>query len=428
MEGVAFSHPAQTMLHGDVQFQQDQDSGPVLVSLEALGVHIPNLPIGVLLSGKLPQGAVQELAKRCKGWLYLNPSDDEHCFQNDVMSAGAVFKLLPFVPPTEVTETQVREVLTAIKDLPRPLMVQCTSGNRAGAALLLWLAKERSYSAASAAQLAMELDLSFFTRCSRCGPVRDWLMQQLSNGKDDLHVPECLDCGELILQQLFDPGSSTFTYLLGCKSSGEALLVDPVLEQKGRDLALVDELGLELKYVLNTHCHADHITSGGALRNERPEIRTVISAASGAKANIHTKHGDRVAFGSLALEVRATPGHTDGCVSYLFCAGKGPFMIFTGDALLIRGCGRTDFQQGNAARLHESVHEQIFSLPGDTIVYPAHDYKGRSASTVDEERKFNERLTKSKEEFIDLMENLKLPYPKKIDKAVPANMVCGIQD
>lgn len=417
-----------TMCQGGAEPQGDQVAETMPLSLKALGVEMPSLPGDVFLSGNLPREAVQEMAKKCKGWLYLNPDSDEHCFLNDVICAGAEFKLLPFKPPEEVTESRVQEVIDAMTDLPRPLMVQCSDANRAGVALLLWFAKERGYSAASAAQLAGELDLKFFTRCSRCGPMLDWVMQQLSNGKDDLPVPGHVDGKEFVFHQVFDPETSTFTYLLGCSSSGEAVLIDPVLEQKGRDLALVDELGLKLKYVLNTHCHADHITSGGVIRKERAEVCTVISQTSGAKANIYTKHGDRIAFGRLALEVRATPGHTDGCASYLFRPSKGPCMIFTGDALLIRGCGRTDFQQGNAALLYKSVHEEIFSLPGDAMVYPGHDYKGRSASTVDEERKFNERLTKTKEEFIAIMENLGLPYPKKIDTAVPANLVCGIQD
>jgi len=204
-------------------------------------------------------------------------------------------------------------------------------------------------------------------------------------------------------------------------------LIDPVLEHKDRDLALISELGLKLIYVLNTHCHADHITSGGLIRKDLPEVKTIISESSGANADMHIKHGDTLKFGNMALEVRATPGHTDGCVTYVLRTKTATF-AFTGDTLLIRGCGRTDFQQGSSKRLHESVHQQIYSLPGDTIICPGHDYKGRSVSTVDEERQFNPRLTKPVEEFEELMANLGLPNPKKIDVAVPANMVCGVQD
>ena len=134
-------------------------------------------------------------------------------------------------------------------------------------------------------------------------------------------------------------------------------------------------------------------------------------------------HGDRVSFGDLHVEVRATPGHTAGCVSYVF-----DDKVFTGDALLIRGCGRTDFQEGSSDQLYDAVHAQIFSLPEDTVVYPAHDYKGHRSSTVGEEKRLNPRLSKSKHEFVDIMNKLELSYPKKIDVALPANMVCGIQD
>jgi sulfur dioxygenase len=154
-------------------------------------------------------------------------------------------------------------------------------------------------------------------------------------------------------------------------------------------------------------------------------MKSVISKDAKAKADMLIGHGDKITFGKHALEVRSTPGHTDGCVTYVLNGSKA---CFTGDALLIRGCGRTDFQGGSAARLYDAVHEQVFSLPENCAVYPAHDYKGHAASTVGEEKKLNPRLTKSKEEFIELMNNLGLPYPKKIDASLPANMVCGIQD
>jgi sulfur dioxygenase len=319
------------------------------------------------------------------------------------------------------SETQVEAMLQALDALPRPLMLQCTSGMRAGAAVLLWLATRRGCTAGSAEQLATDVRLKFFTDCVRCGPMRDWLLQRLP-GVEAATVPTAVGT---VFRQLFDAETCTFTYVLGCAETGEAVLIDPVLEQKDRDLAVLAELGLRLRYVLNTHCHADHITSGGAIRRELPDVRTVISKSSGASADVHVSDGDRVSFGSLEVEALSTPGHTDGCVSWLLRGS--PAYIFTGDALLIRGCGRTDFQQGSASTLYDSIHSKIFSLDGETFVYPGHDYKGRNVSTVDEERRYNPRLTQSKADFIKTMAELKLPYPKKIDSAVPANMVCGIQ-
>jgi len=156
-----------------------------------------------------------------------------------------------------------------------------------------------------------------------------------------------------------------------------------------------------------------------------PGLKSVIAKDSGAKADVLLGHGDKVTIGKHTLEVRATPGHTSGCVTYVLNGGKA---CFTGDALLIRGCGRTDFQQGNAGTLFESVHREIFSLPDDCVVYPAHDYKGNTCSTVLEEKTLNPRLSKTKDEFIAIMDNLGLPYPKQIDNALPLNMVCGIQE
>jgi sulfur dioxygenase len=195
-------------------------------------------------------------------------------------------------------------------------------------------------------------------------------------------------------------------------------------EQVDRDVALVNDLGIKLLYGANTHCHADHVTGTGELKKRIPGMRSAIAAASGAAADIKCAHGDVLAFGAFKLEVRATPGHTDGCVSFVLPGCE----VFTGDAVLIRGCGRTDFQQGNAGHLYDNVHAQIFSLPDATRIYPAHDYKGYMMSTVGEEKRLNPRLTKSKEDFIALMGGLNLPYPKRIDVALPANLKCGIQD
>uniref|UniRef100_A0A1B6FJV1 Persulfide dioxygenase ETHE1, mitochondrial n=1 Tax=Cuerna arida TaxID=1464854 RepID=A0A1B6FJV1_9HEMI len=229
---------------------------------------------------------------------------------------------------------------------------------------------------------------------------------------------------DFFFRQLFDTESSTYTYLLADVTSKIAVLIDPVIEHAERDAKLINELGFNLKYAMNTHMHADHITGSGLLKKMIPGCKSLISRCSGAMADVYVDACDVVQFGSHCLSVRSTPGHTNGCVTYV-CENQG--LVFTGDTLLIRGCGRTDFQEGDAATLYNSVHTQIFTLPDNFKIYPAHDYKGLTCSTVLEEKTYNPRLTKPKAEFIKLMNNLNLPYPKKIDIAVPANKVCGIQ-
>lgn len=229
------------------------------------------------------------------------------------------------------------------------------------------------------------------------------------------------------IRQLFDEESSTYTYLLWDTNTKDAVLVDPVDTQVDRDLQVVDDEGLSLRYGINTHAHADHITGTGLLKQKVQDMKSIISKASKAQADIHVGPGDKIEFGERYLTVRATPGHTEGCVSYV---SDDETMVFTGDALLIQGCGRTDFQGGSASTLYDSVHEQLFSLPEDCIVYPAHDYKGRKSSKIGIEKQTNPRLGggKTKDEFKDIMDNLNLSYPKKIDVAVPANMRCGVPD
>lgn len=226
----------------------------------------------------------------------------------------------------------------------------------------------------------------------------------------------------IVFRQLFDAASCTYSYLLADAKCRSAIIIDPVLDQVKRDVKLMEELNVKLLYAANTHVHADHITGTGDIKKLVPDSRSVISKASGAKADMHVEPMDVLKIGDISLEVRATPGHTNGCVTYVFHDNR---MAFTGDALLYRGCGRTDFQEGDAGKLYESVHKQIFSLPDDYLLYPAHNYMGHTVTSVWEERKYNTRLTKTKEEFIDIMKNLNLCYPKMIDKAVPANMVCG---
>lgn len=229
------------------------------------------------------------------------------------------------------------------------------------------------------------------------------------------------------IRQLFDEESSTYTYLLWDTTTKDAVLIDPVDTKVDRDLQAVKSENLSLRYGINTHAHADHITGTGILKQKVQGLKSIISKASKAKADIHVEPGHKIEFGKHHLTVRATPGHTEGCVSYV---SDDETMVFTGDALLIQGCGRTDFQGGSASTLYDSVHNQLFTLPEDCIVYPAHDYKGRTSSKIGIEMKTNPRLGggKTKDEFVEIMKNLNLSYPKKIDVAVPANMRCGIPD
>ena len=228
----------------------------------------------------------------------------------------------------------------------------------------------------------------------------------------------------MIFRQLFDPQSSTYTYLLACPATREAVLVDPVFEHARRDTALIQELGFRLLWTLETHVHADHVT-GAALLRRSLDSKVALSQESGATGADRTLvDGEKIAFGKRFLEARATPGHTNGCMTFVL---DDKSMAFTGDALLIRGCGRTDFQQGDAHQLFRSVREKIFSLPDACLLYPGHDYKGLTASSVGEEKRYNPRLAESigEGDFVGYMTNLGLPHPKLMQVAVPANLKVG---
>lgn len=227
----------------------------------------------------------------------------------------------------------------------------------------------------------------------------------------------------MIFRQLFEPETCTYSYLVACESTGEAALIDPVASELERYLELLGELHLTLKYTLETHVHADHITASGKLR-ERLGSRSVVHRSGGAEcADVLVEGGDRLQVGNLELEVRHTPGHTQGCVSYVMAD-----RVFTGDSLFIGGCGRTDFQQGDAGQLYDSIHTQLFTLPPETLVYPGHDYQGRTVSSIGAEMADNARLGggKSRAEFIAIMADLNLAHPKYIDIALPANQACGM--
>ena len=227
----------------------------------------------------------------------------------------------------------------------------------------------------------------------------------------------------MILRQLFEPDTSTYSYLLGCERSRRALLIDPVAVEVDTYIEILGTLRLQLIYTLETHVHADHITGAGLLR-EKIGSKSVVHRDAGAScADLLVTDGVLLQVGDIEIRVLHTPGHTSGCVSYAL-----PDRVFTGDALLIGGCGRTDFQQGDAGQLYDSIHGKLFTLPPDTLVYPGHDYYGNTVSTIRQEMQKNPRLGggKSREAFITLMNELKLPYPKHIDSALPANMACGV--
>jgi sulfur dioxygenase len=227
----------------------------------------------------------------------------------------------------------------------------------------------------------------------------------------------------MIFRQLFDSTSGTYTYLLASRRGGEALIIDPVLERVERYLQLVRELDLRLVKAVDTHLHADHVTGLGALRDRTHCITVMGEHTQADVVSMRVAEGDYVGIEGVRLDVLYTPGHTDDSYSFLLAD-----RVFTGDTLLIRGTGRTDFQNGDPRAQYDSIFNKLMKLPDETLVYPAHDYKGESVSTIGEEKNFNPRLrVKSIDEYVDLMNNLKLPNPKMMDVAVPANMRVGLR-
>lgn len=228
----------------------------------------------------------------------------------------------------------------------------------------------------------------------------------------------------MIFRQLFDDVSSTYTYLLADEDRKEAILIDPVYSQAKRDIALVDELGLTLALVADTHAHADHITAAWVLK-QKTGCNIASARAIGAEhVDVPLEDGQEFGVAGVTLRAMSTPGHTDGCMSYVM---SDQTMVFTGDALLIRGCGRSDFQQGSAHKLFESITNRLFALPDSCLVYPAHDYHGRTQSSIREEKAFNARVGGGANEtdFVEYMKAMRLPHPKKIDEALPANLRSG---
>ncbi|KAG2378818.1 hypothetical protein C9374_007966 [Naegleria lovaniensis] len=234
----------------------------------------------------------------------------------------------------------------------------------------------------------------------------------------------------MIFRQLISADTSTYTFILGCEKTGKAAIIDPVLEECERDSKLIKELGLTVTHILDTHVHADHITGGMELKKKFPEATHCYSIHSGVtftEGLTLIKEGDVIQIGdSIKIHVLETPGHTNGCITYYL---DDKSMVFTGDALFIRGCGRTDFQQGSASTLYDSIMKIYSILPDSCLVYPGHDYKGMLCSTVGEEKKYNPRIfaTQTREGFVEIMDNLKLAKPRYLDVALPANLVGGVK-
>ena len=231
----------------------------------------------------------------------------------------------------------------------------------------------------------------------------------------------------MIFRQLFEPTSSTYTYLLGCEETGQCALIDTVVDTTERDLDVIKQLGLTLQFTIDTHIHADHLTAAIKLKKLVESKIIYPDVCQLPCMDIGAKEGEAIKIGNISLHPLFTPGHTDHHYAYLFDNGTQQ-MVFTGDALLIEACGRTDFQSGDAATLYNSIHNKIFTLPDETLVYPGHDYSGRLVSSVLQEKQRNPRLGNNRplKEFIGIMDNLDLPYPKKIDFAVPGNEDCGV--
>jgi len=231
----------------------------------------------------------------------------------------------------------------------------------------------------------------------------------------------------MIFRQLLDPASCTYTYLLSCTETGETVLIDPVLESVERDQQVLQQLGLNLTYTLETHVHADHLTGAAKLKQIYGSKIVVPESEQATCADIAVWEGQPFRVGKIELYPLHTPGHTDHHHAYLVNNGTQQ-MLFSGDALLIDGCGRTDFQSGDPEALYNSIHSKFFTLPDETLVYPGHDYDGRFVSSIAQEKACNSRLgnKRSLEEFVDIMNKLNIPRPKNMHFAVPGNLLCGV--
>ncbi|CAM9154763.1 unnamed protein product [Ascophyllum nodosum] len=312
--------------------------------------------------------------------------EEEDCLPDEVWESVAAEKQrLDF--PLGPGLFDVRKTLKVLDDMAKmasPVLFMCKSGNRAGAMASIFHGCRNGWSAEKTLSWAKPLGLQYLSNPA----MVDWV-----SGCVQARAPK----GGLIFRQLFEKESSTFTYILGDAESKEAIIIDPVDVMAERDAEMMIQMGLKPTLLVNTHVHADHITGTGKLKNILPGTKSVISKVSGGQADVKVSEGDKISFGSRFIEARATPGHTAGCTTFVL---DDKSACFTGDALLIRGCGRTDFQGGSSEDLYSSVHKNIFTLPNDCTVYPAHDYKGRHSSTVGEEKRYNPRLTKSLKDLL----------------------------
>lgn len=232
----------------------------------------------------------------------------------------------------------------------------------------------------------------------------------------------------MLFRQFFDSKSSTYTYLLASAAGREALLIDPVKEQAAQYLLAIEQLGLRLVKAIDTHTHADHVTALGDLRNRTGCMTVMGQYTRAACVSVKVTDGEILETDGIRLQALYTPGHTDESFSFVLAPDR-PRAVFTGDVLLIRGTGRTDFQNGDAGKSYDSITGKLFRLPDETLVYPAHDYKGWTASSIGEERRYNPRIAdKTRDEYIEIMANLNLPDPKMMDVAIPANLACGLDD
>ena len=371
---------------------------------------------------------------RIKSWLYLNRDDDENenalCPKRKVVEARVRFKSIPIDGTSLKDAERLKTTLSTYmkEEFERPGVIQCSTATRAGIPYILHLAETLNLTFETAMNVAKDMELNVVTRENLVQFLKRSIKEKGGGGKrsggrnDD-------DDDVVVFRQLFERESSTYTYLLGCAETRECLLIDPVLETVERDLQVIDDLGLTLKLCVNTHCHADHITGSGEIKKLREGVKSVISKRAGAMADVLIDEGDVVEVGtSVKLKCLSTPGHTSGCVSLVLGDNTD---VFTGDALLIRGCGRTDFQGGSSETLFDGVTRKLLGgLPDACKVWPAHDYKGRMMSTIGEEKRLNPRLGagKTKEEFVQIMKDLNLPYPKKIDASLPRNLKCGAEE